>query len=107
MTALGPRVARVGNERRGAPPTEVGIVWFRRDLRLADNPALTQALAAHGSIVALFVWDQALVRPAAVPRLQFLRACLDDLDRSKLVRRMGDPVRVVPHVAAAAGAGAV
>jgi hypothetical protein len=55
MTASGSRVARVGDERRGTPPTTVGALWFRRDLRLADNPALTQALAAHRSIVALFV----------------------------------------------------
>jgi deoxyribodipyrimidine photo-lyase len=32
-----------------------GIVWFRRDLRLEDNPALTAALAAHDTVACLFV----------------------------------------------------
>jgi deoxyribodipyrimidine photo-lyase len=34
------------------------IVWFRHDLRLADNPALTAA-AGSGPIVALFILDEA------------------------------------------------
>ena len=34
----------------------VGLVWFRiGDLRLADNPALTAALA-HGPVVPFFAW---------------------------------------------------
>jgi deoxyribodipyrimidine photo-lyase len=33
------------------------IVWFRRDLRLGDNPALEYALAVGGPIVPLFVWS--------------------------------------------------
>lgn len=36
------------------PPT---IVWFRRDLRVADNPALARA-AAKGPVVALFILDE-------------------------------------------------
>ena len=31
----------------------VGVVWFRRDLRLADHPALVQAVAVHHELVAL------------------------------------------------------
>jgi deoxyribodipyrimidine photo-lyase len=31
------------------------IVWFRRDLRLADNPALTAALRAHDAVVPVYV----------------------------------------------------
>ena len=31
------------------------IVWFRRDLRLADNPALNAALQRHARIVPLHV----------------------------------------------------
>jgi deoxyribodipyrimidine photo-lyase len=31
------------------------IVWFRRDLRLADNPALTAALAAHDRVLCAHV----------------------------------------------------
>ena len=31
------------------------IVWFRKDLRLADNPAL-HAAAQRGPIVPVFIW---------------------------------------------------
>ncbi|MGB5756001.1 MAG: deoxyribodipyrimidine photo-lyase, partial [Acidimicrobiales bacterium] len=32
------------------------VFWFRRDLRLADNPALAAA-AAEGPVVGVFVLD--------------------------------------------------
>ena len=32
------------------------IVWFRHDLRLADNPALAAAAKRGGSVV-LFIWS--------------------------------------------------
>lgn len=35
----------------------VGIVWFRQDLRLRDNPALTQACAECDSVVCVFIDD--------------------------------------------------
>ena len=31
------------------------IVWFRRDLRLTDHPALTAALAGGSRVVALYI----------------------------------------------------
>ncbi|HEY2622075.1 MAG TPA: deoxyribodipyrimidine photo-lyase, partial [Dyella sp.] len=31
------------------------IVWFRRDLRLADHPALSAACAAHDQVVPLYI----------------------------------------------------
>jgi deoxyribodipyrimidine photo-lyase len=37
--------------------TSTAIVWFRRDLRLADNPALDRARQAHDRIVPVFIWD--------------------------------------------------
>jgi deoxyribodipyrimidine photo-lyase len=33
------------------------IVWFRDDLRLADNPALTEAAASGGPVIAVYVHD--------------------------------------------------
>jgi deoxyribodipyrimidine photo-lyase len=95
-----------------AAPT---VVWFRRDLRVADHPALREAVEA-GPVVCLFVLDPALMRRRhhrAPPRLRFLRAGLEALDEelrsrgSRLVVRHGPPERVVPEVAAEAGAGAV
>jgi deoxyribodipyrimidine photo-lyase len=85
------------------------VVWFRRDLRLADNPALVEA-AARGDVVALFVIDPVFFRRAGNPRQVFLLGCLRALDQAvggALVVRHGDPVDVVPAVAAEAGASAV
>ncbi|MFZ9292097.1 MAG: deoxyribodipyrimidine photo-lyase, partial [Ilumatobacteraceae bacterium] len=38
-------------------------MWFRRDLRLADNPALAAALA-EGTVTPLFVLDPLFLRRA-------------------------------------------
>jgi deoxyribodipyrimidine photo-lyase len=35
------------------------IMWFRQDLRLTDNPALVQAVAGGGPVVALYILDEA------------------------------------------------
>ena len=87
-----------------------GVVWFRRDLRLSDNPALRAAADAHDRLVALFVHDPALARPSGANRLVFLHGCLDALDADLdglLVERSGDPATVVPQLAAAVEATAV
>lgn len=93
-----------------ARPTTV--VWFRRDLRVEDHPALAAA-AERGQVVCLFVPDPQLLgrrHHDCPPRLRFLRAGLDALDAAlrerggRLVVRGGDPHRVVPLVAAEAGA---
>jgi deoxyribodipyrimidine photo-lyase len=88
----------------------VGVVWFRRDLRLADNPALRAAAAAHDRLVALFVHDPALAGPSGANRLAFLHATLDALDADLdglLVERRGDPAVEVPKLAAEVEAAAV
>jgi deoxyribodipyrimidine photo-lyase len=91
------------------------VVWFRRDLRVADHPALREAVDA-GRAVPLFVLDPDLLgrrHHRAPARLRFLRAGLEALDAelrargSRLVVRSGRPEAVVPEVAAEAGAGAV
>ena len=33
------------------------LVWFRKDLRLHDNPALQSALLANRQVITVFVWD--------------------------------------------------
>ena len=33
------------------------MVWFRQDLRLGDNPALTQALADHTIVIPVYIWS--------------------------------------------------
>ncbi|HWU22592.1 MAG TPA: deoxyribodipyrimidine photo-lyase, partial [Nocardioides sp.] len=91
------------------------VLWFRRDLRLGDHPALLAAAEAAGrdGVVPLFVLDPALLRPSGAPRVAFLlrslRALDDDLRRHGpgLVVRSGRPEDVVPAVVAEAGADAV
>ncbi len=93
----------------GESPT---VVWFRRDLRLADHPALLDAAAA-GPVVCLWVADPGILgrrHHDAPARLRFLRAGLEALDAElrergcRLVVRGGDPARVLPAVAAECGA---
>ena len=89
----------------GRSPT---IWWIRRDLRLADNPAL--ASAASGEVIPLFVLDPALLGPAGHPRVAFLHGCLAELTDATdgaLVVRQGDPATVVPQIAKDTGAGRV
>ena len=82
------------------------LLWFRRDLRLRDHPALLAAATAADEVVPLFVLDPALLRSAGA-RAGRLRASLTalrgDLDGA-LVIRTGDPAEVVPDLAAEVGA---
>jgi deoxyribodipyrimidine photo-lyase len=84
------------------------VLWFRRDLRLEDHPALLAALdEGAGEVVGLFVLDDALRRPSGAPRIAFLYRCLRELDEQlggRLVVRHGDPVNVVPALAHEVGA---
>jgi deoxyribodipyrimidine photo-lyase len=84
------------------------ILWFRRDLRLDDLPALAAA-HAHGDVVPLFVVDPAFAASGA-PRRAFMAAALQALDDrlgGALVYRHGDPATVVPAFAAEVGADVV
>jgi deoxyribodipyrimidine photo-lyase len=38
------------------PPEKSAIVWFRSDLRLADNPALAAAIATGLPLIPVFIW---------------------------------------------------
>lgn len=83
------------------------VLWFRRDLRLADHGALVEAAAHADRVLALFVDDDRLRRPAGAPRRAFLDGCLRALDADlggRLVRRRGDPAEVVTGVAREVGA---
>jgi deoxyribodipyrimidine photo-lyase len=80
-------------------------MWFRRDLRLSDNPALLEAAARDGEVLPLFVVDPALWGPSGPSRRHYLGESLKDLDRRiGLVVRTGDPVTEVVRAAREAGA---
>jgi deoxyribodipyrimidine photo-lyase len=90
-------------------------MWFRRDLRLHDNPALAAAVEraygdGDGRVVPLFVVDPALWNAAGPVRRRYLVESLNALGGTvgrNLLIRHGDPVRVVPEVVAAARASEV
>ncbi|TSD45823.1 deoxyribodipyrimidine photo-lyase [Rhodococcus sp. KBS0724] len=83
------------------------VVWFRRDLRVGDHPALSAAADAGGQALGLFVLDEKLLGPAGSPRQDLLFVNLSELDRQlggRLMVVRGDPVDVVPRVARSVGA---
>ncbi|MFP5072350.1 cryptochrome/photolyase family protein [Pseudonocardia nantongensis] len=87
-----------------------GVVWFRRDLRVADQPTFLAAADAADRSLALFVLDDALLGPSGAARRNFLYGCLRELDAAlggRLLVVRGDPADVVPRVARAVGAGTV
>ncbi len=85
------------------------VMWFRRDLRLGDNPALLEAVA-DGAVLPLFVLDPALWGPAGPSRRAYLGASLRALDgqlrkrRTQLSVVRGHPVRRVVLAAKDVGA---
>jgi deoxyribodipyrimidine photo-lyase len=82
------------------------LLWFRdKDLRLADHPALHEALA-RGPVLPLYVLEPATTADGARPHhQQFLLDALADLEQSiarrgsRLLVARGDPARVVPELA--------
>jgi deoxyribodipyrimidine photo-lyase len=91
----------------GPPPV---ILWFRRDLRVTDHPALLaaadEARALGGAVLPLFVVDDGLMRSGGPNRRAYLVRTLAALDRSvggALTLRRGRPEAVVAAVAAEAG----
>lgn len=69
-----------------SPPLSSGtrtVVWFRRDLRLEDNPALAAAVNL-GSVIPVFVWspeEEGQFYPGRVSRW-WLKQSLTHLDSS-------------------------
>ncbi len=91
------------------------LVWFRRDLRVHDHPALSSALREHERVVPVFVLDPVLLhgRFASQARTDFMLGCLAALDGElrergvALVVREGRPEQVLVALAAESGAEAV
>ncbi|MBA2485684.1 MAG: deoxyribodipyrimidine photo-lyase [Nitrospira sp.] len=84
-----------------------GLVWFRRDLRLHDNPALSAACKECHEIVPLFVFDELLLRSHVFGSacVGFMLGCLKELRRSLAARglalewRIGEPIEAVMRAA--------
>ena len=77
------------------------VLWFRRDLRLHDNPALLAAAAEADEVLPLFVIDPTLIKASGerTNRLMASLAALNSEMNGALVIRAGDPLEVVPQVA--------
>ncbi len=91
----------------------LAIWWIRRDLRLADNPALRAAVNRHQIVLPVFILDPALLKNPAPRRQAFLLAGLRQLDEdlrrrgSRLVLRSGEPLEVLESLVAESAAEAI
>lgn len=84
-----------------------GLVWFRRDLRLHDQPALTAACQECDEIMPLFVFDEPLLQSHEFGSacVNFMLGCLQELSVSLAERGLvlrwcrGEPVEEVVRAA--------
>ena len=58
------------------------IIWFRRDLRIADHPALLEAIKGSDEILPVFILDKSLIGQSGSKRLAYLGQSLRALDES-------------------------
>ena len=95
---------------------ERALVWFRRDLRVADHPALAHALREAEAVWCVFVLDATILDdlPREDRRVAFIRASLADLDAqiaalaaasgsgraARLIVRHADAAAEIPRLAA-------
>ncbi|MGE3193273.1 MAG: deoxyribodipyrimidine photo-lyase [Microbacteriaceae bacterium] len=91
------------------------IVWFRDDLRLADNPALRAAADRGGPVVLVYILDEVSpgMRPLGGASRWWLHGSLRELGDElrarggRLTLRRGAAEEVLPDVVREAGAAAV
>jgi hypothetical protein len=91
------------------------LVWFRRDLRLADNPALHAACESGRPVIPVFIWaptEEAPWEPGGAAKwwlhhaLESLRVSLEKMG-SRLVVRRGPTVEALTRLMSETGATAV
>ena len=90
-------------------------MWFRRDLRLRDNPALLAAIRAANAepdsrVIPVFIIDPALWEPSGSIRRSYLRSSLAALDEAlggNLHLCSGDPRLEIPRLLKSTGASTV
>ena len=91
------------------------VVWFRTDLRLADNQALSEAAQSGKPLICLFVLDQdaGKRRPLGGAQRWWLHHSLARLGASiasrggRLILRRGGPAEVIDNLIAECGADSV
>ena len=83
------------------------VLWFRRDLRLRDLPALLDASAGSADVLACFVLDPRLEATSGPRRLQFLGDSLREIQAAlggRLLVSRGRPEDVIPAICSAVDA---
>ncbi|MBS0408705.1 MAG: deoxyribodipyrimidine photo-lyase [Proteobacteria bacterium] len=90
------------------------IVWFRQDLRLADNPSLAAAAESGRPVIPVYILDQTSgVRTPGAASLWWLDKSLAALGRdlaavgSRLILRRGEALAVLQDLVQATGADAI
>jgi len=85
------------------------LLWFRRDLRLSDHPALLAAVAQGGPVIPVFIHDPLVEGLGAAPKWR-LGLSLADLEErleaigSRLILRRGEALDVLRELARETGA---
>jgi len=88
------------------------VVWFRSDLRLHDNEALTHAINTADEIIPLYIFDERVFNGSTsfgfaktgVHRAQFMTESINDLRSSfkslsaNLIVRIGKPEEIIPEI---------
>ncbi|MFW2586770.1 cryptochrome/photolyase family protein [Sagittula sp. SSi028] len=88
------------------------LVWFRRDLRLGDNAALTAAVERGGPVIPVFIRDALVDQLGAAPKwrlglgVEHLAKTLE-AKGSRLILRSGPAREVLEELVRETGAGAV
>ena len=88
------------------------LVWFRHNLRLADNPALRAAIDQGGPVIPVFLWapdEESAWAPASASRWWLhhsLTALATELEKlgSRLIVRKGPTAKTLLELARQAGA---
>jgi deoxyribodipyrimidine photo-lyase len=64
------------------PKGKAAIIWFRRDLRINDHPALLAAVELAEQVIPLFILDKTQIKEAGAKLLAYMAQSLRSLDES-------------------------
>jgi deoxyribodipyrimidine photo-lyase len=85
---------------------KTSIIWFRRDLRINDHPALLAAIESSAQVIPLFILDKKQIQEAGAKLLSYMGQSLRALDQS-LDNRLhiieGDQVEILQELIAQYG----
>ena len=96
-----------------SPEAAPTLVWFREDLRLSDQPALTAAVARGAPLLCIYIFEEDSLRPLGAAARWYLHQSLVALAQglARLGGRLdfyrGRADEIVTRVAESSGAGAL